>query len=129
MADRVVPIDESGQRSAGEIMRDLVRDMGDMVRSEIRLAKAEIKESAIQAGKAGGMLGGAALCGLFAAACVVAFCVWLLALAMPWGVAALLMGILLGCGGAALYAGGRGKLKHVDPVPRRTMETLKEPLR
>jgi uncharacterized membrane protein YqjE len=134
MADRSAVLnhtdfEEVGQRSTGQIIQDVARDLRDMVRSELRLAKAEMKETVAQAGKAAGMFGGAAVCGLFAVACFVTTCVWALSLAMPWGVAALLMAILLVCIGGALYAGGRSKMKQVNPVPERTVETLKEPLR
>jgi uncharacterized membrane protein YqjE len=122
-------VDRAGQRSLGEIMQDVARDMSAMVRSEFRLAKAELRESAQQAGKGAGMLGGAAVCGFFAAACLVVACIWLLMLAMPLGAAAALMALLLACGGAALYYAGRSRLRQVNPVPERTIETLKEPLR
>ncbi len=134
MADRSAVLnhtdfEEAGQRSTGQIIQDVARDVRDMVRSELRLAKAELKETAAQAGKAGGMFAGAAVCGLFAVACLVATCIWALSLAMPWGIAALLMSILLVCIAGAMYAGGRSKMKQVNPVPERTVETLKEPLR
>jgi len=131
MADRSAvtqDIDGSG-RSATTIIQDVVRDVGEMVRSELRLAKAEMTDKARQAGKGAGMLGGAAICGVFAGACFVAFCVWALALAMPWGIGALLMAVVLVCAGGAMYAGGCGKLKQVDPAPRQTIETLKEQIR
>ncbi len=133
MADRAGTIHReyefAGERSAGDIIQDLARDMGEMVRSEIRLAKAEMKESAAKAAKAGGMFGGAALCGFFTVACLITACIWLLMLAMPLGAAALLMAILLACIAAALYAGGRSKMRQVNPMPERTIQTLKEPLR
>jgi len=117
------------ERPTSAILQDMVRDVGEMVRSELRLAKAEMTDKAKQAGKGAGLLGGAAACALFAGACLVAFCVWALALAMPWGVAALIMAVLLACVGGAMYAGGRGKLRQVDPAPRQAIEAAKEPIR
>jgi hypothetical protein len=49
-----------------------------------------------------------------------------LALLLPLWAAAGIMGILLVCIAAAMYAGGRAKLKTVSPVPERTIQTLKD---
>ena len=48
------PIEE--RRSVGEIIEDVVHDFGDIVRSELRLARAEITDKAQRAGKAAGLL-------------------------------------------------------------------------
>jgi hypothetical protein len=116
----------TGERSAGEIMQDVVRDVGDVVRGEVRLAKAEMAETARNAGKAGGMFGGAAVCGLMAVASLVLAGIMALALVMPLWAAALLMGVLLACIGGAMYAGGRAKMKEVHPVPEKTVQTIKD---
>jgi hypothetical protein len=115
-------------RGPGAILQDVLRGVGDIVQGEIRLAKAEMGEKAQKAGKAGGYMGGAGLCGLLAAACVTAACVAALALEMPLWLAALLMGLFLTCAAAALYHGGREKLKTLDAVPRQTVETMRENL-
>ena len=115
-------------REPGAIVQDMLRDLRDIVQGEIRLAKAEMGEKAQKAGKAGGFMGGAALCGLLAAACLTTMCVAALATAMPLWLAALLMGLFLTCGGAALYHGGRLKLRGVDAVPHRTVESIRENL-
>jgi hypothetical protein len=116
------------ERSAAEIVQDVARDLRDMVRAEVRMAKAEVKENARKAAKAGGMFGGAAVLCLFSFACFVAACVWALALVMPWGAAALLVSILLGAVSAALYKGARNNWRRVNPVPQRTVQTVKEHL-
>ena len=115
-------------REPGAIIQDMLRDLRDIVQGEIRLAKAEMGEKAQKAGKAGGFMGGAALCGLLAAACLTTMCVAALATAMPLWLAALLMGLFLTCGGAALYHGGRLKLRGVDGVPHQTVESIRENL-
>ena|SRR5579883_1940650 len=116
----------NGDRSPGEIVQDVLRDVGEIVQGEIRLAKAEIGEKAQKAGKAGGYMGGAAVCGLLAAMCFTAACIGLLALAMPVWLASALMCLFLVCCGAALYFAGRQKLRAIDPVPERTVESMKE---
>jgi hypothetical protein len=114
------------QRSAGEILQDVMRDVGDVVRGEVRLAKAEIGDKVSRAGKAAGMFGGAAICGLMAVASLVTAAIAGLALVMPVWLAAVIMGVLLACIGGAAYAGGRAKLKNVSPVPERTVDTIKD---
>src|SRR5689334_20587178 len=112
-----------GERSTGEIAQDVLRDVGKIVHGEIRLARAELGEKARKAGSAAGLFGGAAVCGLLAAACFVTTCIAALALAMPLWLAALLMCLLLVCAGAAFYAGARSRQKQINPVPERTVQT------
>jgi len=115
-----------GERSTGEIMQAVVRDVSEVVRGEVRLAKAEVGEKAAKAGKAAGMFGGAALCGIMGFASLVLAGISALALAMPLWLAALLMGVFLACIAVAAYAGGRAKMKDIDPVPERTVQTVKD---
>jgi hypothetical protein len=115
-----------GERSAGEIMQDVMRDTGEVVRGELRLAKAEISEKAAKAGKAGGYFGTAALCGVMGFACLVLCGVAALALVMPVWLAAGLMAVFLVCIAAAAYVGGRSKMKDINPVPERTVQTIKD---
>jgi Flp pilus assembly protein TadB len=128
MAERSVtqPQEMRDTRSLGGIVQDILRDVQEVMRSEVRLARAEMTEKARQAGKAGGMLGGAAVAGLMAAACLVVAAIAALALAMPVWLAALIMAVLLGSIGAAAYAGGRARLRRVKPVPERTVQTIKD---
>jgi membrane glycosyltransferase len=114
------------ERTAGEIMQDVLRGIGDVVRGEVRLARAELGEKARRFGAAGGWLGAAALSGLMAFAALVAAGIAALALAMPLWLAALLMAVFLACIAAAAYAGGRAKLKQIDPVPEQTVQTIKD---
>jgi len=116
----------TGERSASEIVQDVVRDMGDVVRGEVRLAKAELSEKASQAGKAGGYYGVAALCGLMGFACLVLAGVAGLALVMPVWLAALLVSVFLLCVAGAAYFGGKAKMSEINPVPERTVQTIKD---
>ena len=49
----------------GQLMGDVVSEMGTLVRQEIALAKVETKEELTKAGKAGGMFGAAASGGTY----------------------------------------------------------------
>jgi hypothetical protein len=113
-------------RSTGAIVQDVIRDVQEIIRAEFRLAKAEMAEKAAQASRGGGLIGGAAMAGLLALACLVATCIAALSLVMPVWAAALTMTVLLAALGAGLFAAGKSRLKRVKPVPEQTVETLKE---
>ncbi|MBO3744398.1 phage holin family protein [Actinoplanes flavus] len=114
------------QTSIGEIIGNISDDLSQLFRQEVALAKAEIRQEAVKAGKAGGMLGGAAFAGYLAVVLLSFALVFGLANVIDAGWAALIVAFVWAVIGAVLYSGGRKKLKTVDPVPRRTTETLKE---
>ncbi|HEY1340522.1 MAG TPA: phage holin family protein [Bryobacteraceae bacterium] len=129
MADRSAVIhhtDLEEGRSLAAIVQDVLRDLQNMMRAEIRLARAEMAEKAQRAGSAAGLFGAAAVCGLLAAAAFVTTCIAALALVMPVWLAALLMCLFLVMIGGACYAGGRSRWKQTDLAPRQTVDTLKE---
>jgi uncharacterized membrane protein YqjE len=115
-----------GERSAGEIVQSVIRDVGEVVRGEVRLAKVEMAEKVSKAGKAGGMFGGAAVCGLMGLGALVTAAIAALAIVLPLWAAAGIVGLFLLCIGGVMYLGGRSKMKDVTPVPERTVETLKD---
>jgi hypothetical protein len=116
----------ANQRSVGQLFGDVVRDIQNIMRAEIRLARTEFSEKAKRAGKASGMLGIAGVTGGLAAACFVTACIAALALVMAVWLSALVVGIVLGLVAAGSFVTGRNRLRRVDPVPQRTIETLKD---
>lgn len=120
--------DISDNRSFGEIIQDVLRDVQRIVQAEIRLGRAEISEKVQQVKNASVFLGGAAVCGALGAACLVTTCIAALALVMPLWLAALLMGILLCSIAAAAFIVGRTRIEQVDPVPHDTVQSVKDTL-
>src|SRR4051794_19336346 len=118
--------DQVAETSIGELIADISNDLSQMFRQEVELAKAELKQEAGKAGKAAGMLGGAGFAGYLAVVLLSFAAVFGLANVMDAGWAALIIAVLWGVVGAVLYLSGRKQLKTVDPVPRRTVETIKE---
>lgn|SRR5690349_6130653 len=118
--------DEVEQTSVGELIGNISDDLSTLFRQEVELAKVELKQEATKAGKAAGMLGGAGFAGYLAVVLLSLALVFGLGNVMDLGWAALIVAVLWGIVGAALYAVGRNKLKTVDPTPRRTVDTLKE---
>ena len=128
-AERVYPEDRTEQvaeTSLGEMIGNISNDLSRLFRQEVELAKAELKQEATKAGKAGGMLGAAGFAGYMVIVLLSFALVAALANVMDWGWAALIVAVIWAVIGAVLYANGRKKLKTVDPVPRRTVDTIKE---
>jgi hypothetical protein len=121
MADRGNVLHVEEQRSRSELFSDVMRDVGFMVRAELRLARTELTEQGRKAGRAAGLFGGAAVMGLLAGACFVTACIAALALLLPLWLAALAIGILLGIVAAGTYAAGRERLGESDVAPQRTL--------
>ncbi len=128
-ADVITQKEAEGHPSLADLVRDILQDVGRIVRAEVQLARTELREKAQRAGKAAGMLGGAAVGGLLAAVCFLTTCVAALALVMPVWLASLLMGILLSFMAAGAYVIGRTKLGQIDPVPQKTVQTMKDDIR
>lgn len=115
-----------GIRPLRDIVREILQDIGQIVHGEIRLAKTELREKATALGKAAGTLAGAAVTGLLAAACFVTTGIAALALVMPVWLAALIIGILLAFTAAGAYALARTRMTRIEPMPERTVQTMKE---
>ena len=117
---------KQADRSLGELFGEMTREVSDLMRKEVELAKVEIKEEVGRAGKAGGMLGAGAGAGYFALLFVSLALAWLLDQALNTALAFFIVGLLYGIAAAVLIPRGREQMKHVDPVPRQPVETLKE---
>lgn len=115
--------------SLGELVGRLTREMSDLVRAELELARVELKEEATKAGKASGMLAGGAAVGYIALILLAFAAAWGLAEVIEPGWAFLVVGVVVGLVAAALALIGRKKMREVSPVPEQTIETLKEDAR
>jgi hypothetical protein len=117
--------DTSGA-SLGQLMSEITTDLSSLMRQEIELAKAEIKQEATKAGKGAGMLGGAAYSGHMVLLFGTFSIVFAIGSQIGLGWAALLMTCLWGAVAAFLALRGRDQLRRVNPKPERTVQTLKE---
>jgi len=114
------------ERSLGELFAELTRETSTLVRKEVELAKTELTDKATRAGKNVGFLavgGAVAYAGVLA---LIAGVILLLGQAVSLWVSALMVGVLVTAGGYFLVQKGLTALKHMDMVPHRTIETLKE---
>ncbi|HEX8868441.1 MAG TPA: phage holin family protein [Lentzea sp.] len=114
------------RESLGDLVGELAQDLSRLMRQELELAKAEIREEAKKAGKATGMLAGAGFAGYMTAVLLSLAAVFALGAVMALGWAALIVAAVWGITGFALYSTGRTRLREVAPKPERTVESLKE---
>jgi hypothetical protein len=112
--------------SVGQLISEVTSDLSKLMRQELELAKAEVKQEATKSGKALGMLGGAGFAGYMVALFVSIALWWALANVMDEGWAALIVAALWAVIGAVLATVGRKRLRAVNPKPERTIQTLKE---
>ena len=110
----------------GQLVSDVTKDLSTLVRKELELAKLETKQEVSKAGKAGGALGGAALAAwltqLFASLALM----YALGELMHLGWAALIVAALWAIAAGILFVTGRSRMRQVNPVPERTVQTVKE---
>jgi uncharacterized membrane protein YqjE len=118
--------EEVAETSVGELIGNISNDLSQLFRQEVELAKVELKQEASKAGKAAGMLGVAGFAGYLAVVLLSFALVFALSNVMDPGWAALIVAVIWGIVGAVLFVNGRKKLKTVDPMPRRTVDTIKE---
>jgi hypothetical protein len=121
------PAEEPRDASVGELLGRLARDSGTLVRQEIALARAEMKEKARAAGPAGGMFGAAYVVGMLSATAATAAIVLALAIVMPAWLAATIVAVVYAVIAVVLLRTGQEKLREaMPPVPEQTVETIKE---
>ncbi len=114
------------ERSVGEIVKDILANVQEIIRSEVRLAKSEIRDESKKAMEAGLMLGTGAVLGLYGTGFLLAAAVAALALVMPWWGAALIVGFALALAGALALGIGVARWKQVHPAPAKTISDVKE---
>jgi uncharacterized membrane protein YqjE len=117
------------ERPISEILQDITSNVQEIIRSEVRLAKAELKREAGTAAKAGLTLLVGIVTAVYAGAFLLLALIYGLAVLLAsWWIAALIVGGGLAIIAAALLAVGRGRMRTVDPAPERTIRTVKENL-
>ncbi|MFC7546523.1 phage holin family protein [Plantactinospora sp. GCM10030261] len=119
------PPPEVHGRSFGDLMGEVTRDLSTLVRQEVELAKAELREEGTRAGKAAGMFGAAGVAGFLVLLFLSHALWWGLANVMDQGWAALIVAVLWAAAAAVLYSRARTQLGEVRGL-RRTSETVKQ---
>lgn len=113
-------------RPFSQILQDIVANVQDIIRLEVRLAKAEMSEQAGKAARGVTTLAIGAGLAFFGLGFVLLAVVYALSTVMaPWAAAAI-VGVVLGAVAAMMMSAGRKHLRGVDMKPERTIQSVKE---
>ena len=127
MASNDVHQNELREQPIGELLKQLANESTTLMRQELELAKAEMREKAGKAGPGFGMWGAAGVVGLLAAGVLTAFLILALDGVMPNWLAALLVGLVYAAIAGGLYVNGKHRVDEAgSPVPQKTIESVKE---
>lgn len=119
-----------GDKSVGELFNQVTSDLGVLLATQIELAKVELRDEAVRAGRTAKLLGAAAGIGGLAAV--------LMSFAAAWGIGEavdspaigfLVIGVLFAAVATALFVRGRAQMREVTPIAPKTMATIKEDAR
>jgi hypothetical protein len=116
--------DRSTERSTADLVRDIIANVQEMLRSEVKLAKAELREETNKTISGVKKMAIAGMAGLFALTFILWSAQMYLATMMAAWVAALIVGGTLGLTAAVLYSKAKGEFQL--PKPEKTIENLKE---
>jgi hypothetical protein len=121
------PSAEAAQRSVGELVGEVSRDLSTLVRQEIELAKAEAKQSAQRAGKGAGLFGGAGVAGHMVLLFLSLALWWALGTVMGLGWSGLVVAAVWAVIAAVLAMRGKKELQAVEGMPQTTDSVKKIP--
>ena len=109
--------------SLGEMFTSFSRNLSDLMRQEVQLAKAEAAQSARQGGRGAGMLAGAAVGGFLALFFLSLALMWALGAVMHLGFAAVIVALIWAAVAAALAMSGKKQLENMKGLPQ-TQDTI-----
>ena len=114
------------QRSVPEVLQDIVGNLQEIIRSEFRLAKTELKEEAAKAARPAATFGVGLVLGFYGAGFLLLAAVYALSMIIAGWMAALIVGAVLTVVAMALVSSSGKKLKLANPVPEKTIKNLEE---
>jgi len=117
---------DPAEASLGQLVSSVSQQIPELIRSEIRLAQAEMAEKGKRAGLGLGMFGAAGLLALYGVAALLATIVLLLDLVLPaWAAALIVTAVLFAAAGIAALL-GKNKVSEATPAkPERALDGIK----
>ncbi|MFF1821677.1 phage holin family protein [Kribbella sp. NPDC058245] len=117
------------EEPVGALVSDLTSDMSRLVRDELQLAKAELKDKGKEAGVGIGLFGGAGTVALYGLGALIAAAICGLAVVLPAWLAALIVAVVLFAVAAVAALLGKRHVSHATPpIPQRAVEGVHEDL-
>jgi uncharacterized membrane protein YqjE len=114
------------ERSFSDLFQDIIHHIQEIVRSEVRLAKLELRDEATKAKSAGLLMTVGGITATFAAFFLLLMFVYALSRVVPDWAAALIVSVMLAIVAGATLNSGIQRFKQIHPAPERAIETLKE---
>ena len=111
----------------GGLVHDLSQQLPELIRSELRLAQAEVAEKGKRAGLGIGLFSGAGLLAFFGVGTLVATAIIALSNAVPAWLAGLIVAVVLFAAAGVVAVLGKGQVEQATPPkPEKAIEGLKE---
>jgi hypothetical protein len=110
----------------GPLISGLLTDLQELVRGEVRLARAEVKEDLMGAGRGIAMIAAGALVGVTGFIFLMLGATYLLNKWVQMWIAAAIVGAVLALIALVLAQSGRSRLSATNLTPDRTIDSLKE---
>ena len=110
----------------GALISGVIKDLQDLLRAEVQLAKTELREDATGIGKALAFIAAGAFVGLVGLIFLIQAIVWILDEFLNDWLAATIVAVALLVIAAILALSGKNKLSATNLKPEQTIETLKE---
>lgn len=116
----------AAEPTLGSLVHQLSEQVPDLIRSEMRLAQAEMAEKGKRAGLGIGMFSAAGLLAFFGLATLITTAILALALVVPGWLAALIVALVLLAGAGAMAMVGKKQVEEaIPPVPERAVEGVR----
>jgi VIT1/CCC1 family predicted Fe2+/Mn2+ transporter len=126
MTDQPTPSEaKAANTSLGDLLGEVTRDLSMLIRQEVELAKAELKQTASKAGKGAGLMGGAGYAGLMAVFFLSVALWWALGYLMGNAWSAVVVAVIWAVIALVLFLVGRKQIEQIKGAPQ-TVETIKE---
>ena len=114
------------ERSISSLLKDIVGNVQQIVRSEIRLASVEVRQEAGKAGRSAALLMVGGAIAVLALGCALIAAISLLATIVALWSAALIVAAVAGVVGGIFIAAGLKRMRQVTMTPTRTLAALEE---
>ncbi|MCP9946265.1 phage holin family protein [Streptomyces somaliensis] len=115
--------------SVGELVKRASEQLSDLVRAELRTARAELAQKGRHAGIGGGLIGGATVLAHVGLMALAGTCMALLALVLEVWAAALIVTAVLFLAAAVLALAGRAQVRRAaPPLPERAIDGVRSDL-
>nr|WP_201469934.1 phage holin family protein [Microbacterium hydrocarbonoxydans] len=125
MSDPTPSETKAASNSLGDLLGEVSRDLSTLMRQELALARAELRETATRSAKGAGLMGAAGYAALMAVFFLSLALWWALGSLMGRGWSGVVVAVIWAIVALILFVVGRGQLKQIEGMPQ-TVDTVKE---